>query len=56
MAITTATQAAQLVNQTLADNGWESYQIDTTSGDTLEAGFKAIGALPPTMRSNILEA
>lgn len=56
MAITTATQAAQLVNQTLADNGWESYQIDTTNGDTLEAGFKAIGALPPTMRSNILEA
>lgn len=56
MAITTATQAAKLVNQTLADNGWESYQIDTTSGDTLEAGFKAIGALPPTMRSNILEA
>lgn len=56
MAITTATQAAQLVNKTLADNGWESYQIDTTSGDTLEAGFKAIGALPPTMRSNILEA
>lgn len=56
MAITTATQAAQLVNQTLADNGWESYKIDTTSGDTLEAGFKAIGALPPTMRSNILEA
>ena len=56
MAITTATQAANLVNQTLRDNGWESYQIDTTSGDTLEAGFKAIGALPPTMRSNILEA
>lgn len=56
MAITTATQAAQLVNQTLADNGWESYQIDTSTGDTLEAGFKAIGALPPTMRSNILEA
>ena len=56
MAITTATQAAQLVNKTLADNGWESYQIDTTNGDTLEAGFKAIGALPPTMRSNILEA
>lgn len=56
MAITTATQAAQLVNQTLADNGWESYQIDTTNGDTLEAGFKTIGALPPTMRSNILEA
>ena len=56
MAITTAAQAAQLVNKTLADNGWESYQIDTTSGDTLEAGFKAIGALPPTMRSNILEA
>lgn len=55
MAITTATEAAQLINQTLADNGYESYQIDTTSGDTLEAGFKAIGALPPTMRSNILE-
>lgn len=55
MAITTAAQAAQLVNQTLVNTGYGDYQIDTTSGDTLEAGFKAIGALPPTMRSNILD-
>ena len=55
MAITTAAQAAQLVNQTLTDTGYGDYQIDTTSGDTLEAGFKAIGALPPTMRSNIMD-
>ena len=55
MAITTATQAAQLVNQTLTNAGYGDYQIDTTSGDTLEAGFKTIGALPPTMRSNIMD-
>lgn len=55
MAITTAAQAAQLVNQTLVNTGYGDYQIDTTSGDTLEAGFKAIGALPPAMRSNILD-
>lgn len=55
MAITTAAQAAQLVNQTLVNTGYGDYQIDTTSGDTLEAGFKTIGALPPTMRSNILD-
>lgn len=55
MAITTAVQAAQLVNQTLTNTGYGDYQIDTTSGDTLEAGFKVIGALPPAMRSNILD-
>lgn len=55
MAITTAAQAAQLVNQTLVNTGYGDYQIDTTSGDTLEAGFKTIGALPPAMRSNILD-
>ena len=55
MAITTAAQAAQLVNQTLVNTGYGDYQIDTTSADTLETGFKAIGALPPAMRSNILD-
>lgn len=52
MAITVQ-QGAELLNQTLSEMGYD-YQIDTTSNETIESGFKQIGVYPPDMRSNIL--
>lgn len=54
MAITTATQAAQIVNQSMKALGYE-YQIDTTSGATIEEGFKAIGVFSPSALRQILD-
>lgn len=54
MAITTAAQAAAIMNESLTALG-HSYQIDTTDGDTIEAGFKAIGAFPPSQLNALLE-
>lgn len=53
MAITTATQAATLLNQTMSKLGYE-YQIDTTTGDTIEEGFKSVGGFPESMKNDIL--
>lgn len=54
MAITTSTQAAQIVNQSMKALGYE-YQIDTTSGQTIEEGFKAIGVFSPSALRQILD-
>lgn len=54
MAITTATQAAQIVNQSMKALGYE-YQIDTTSGETIEEGFKSIGVFSPSALRQILD-
>lgn len=53
MAITT-TEAAGYLNETLSRLG-NDYQIDTTSDSTLTEGFKAVGAFPPSLKSNILD-
>lgn len=53
MAITTATQGAEILNQSLRDLG-QDYQIDTTNPQTIEDGYKAIAALAPSMKNNIL--
>lgn len=52
MAIT-VTQGAEILNQTMSELGYP-YQIDTTSNETIEAGYKVIGAYPPSMLNNIL--
>lgn len=50
----TATQAAGYLNETLEKLG-NDYRIDTTSDTTLTEGFKAVGAFPPALKSNILD-
>lgn len=54
MAITTAAQAAAIMNQSLSELGY-SYQIDTTNNETIEQGFKAIGAYPESQKNAILK-
>lgn len=54
MAITTATQAAEIMNQSLADLGYD-FQIDTTSGATIEQGFKAVGAYGEDQKNELLK-
>ena len=54
MAITTATQAAQIVNQSLKTLGYD-FAIDTASSQTIEDGFKQIGAFAPSALSRIME-
>lgn len=54
MAITTATQAAQIVNESMKTLGYE-YQIDVTNGDTIEEGFKQIGVFNPSALRRILD-
>lgn len=50
----TLTQAAQMLNQSLSESGYD-FQIDTTSQDTIGAGFKKVEAYPSSMKSCILE-
>lgn len=54
MAITTATQAAGIVNDSLEKLGYD-FKIDTTSSTTIEEGFKKVGALPPSQVNALLE-
>lgn len=51
---TTLLQGAQIVNQALTELGY-TYQIDTTSNDTITDGLNAIGAYAPTQRNAIME-
>lgn len=54
MAITIK-QGAELMNKALVNYyGEGTYQIDTTSDSTIEAGFNKIGAVPPEMLNGIL--
>lgn len=53
MALTTV-QAAGYLNETLEALG-SDYRIDTTNDATLTAGFQAVGAFPPALKSNILD-
>lgn len=52
MAITVQ-QAAGYLNETLGKLGYD-YRIDTTSNETLEAGFREVGAFSPAMLDNIV--
>lgn len=53
--LTTAQELAGIMNEALVKYfGEGSYQIDTTSTDTIEGGFKAIGAYPPEQKNAIL--
>lgn len=52
MAIT-VTQGAEIINETMSKLGYE-FQIDTTSNETIEQGFKTIGAYPPNMLDTFL--
>lgn len=54
MAITTLAQGAAIINESLANIGYD-YQIDTTSNQTIEAGLREIGAFPPSVLNNIME-
>lgn len=49
----TINDAATQVNSTMKSLGYD-YQIDTTSEDTIQQGFQAIGAFPPDMRTETL--
>lgn len=51
---TTLAEGAAILNQTLTSLGYGDYQIDTTSSDTITAGFEAIAVLAPTALSQIL--
>ena len=51
---TTLAEGAGILNQTLQSLGYGDYQIDTTSNDTITAGFEAIAVLAPTALSQIL--
>ena len=53
--LTTAQELAGIMNEALVKYfGEGSYQIDTTSTDTIEGGFKAIGAYPPEQKNALL--
>lgn len=53
MAITIQ-QGAQILNQSLKTLGYE-FQIDTTSDDTIEEGFKQIGVFSPSALRGIMD-
>lgn len=50
----TIQQATAELNGTLKSLGYE-YQIDATNDQTIEAGFKVVGAFAPSMQSAILD-
>lgn len=54
MAVTTVAQAAEILNTSMENLGWDT-RIDTSTPETTEAGFRAVTALGEDARSSLLK-